>query len=77
MNIESCILAIALGGLIIILNEPLAKLLHIFYHKVLRIEGDKDKVQRTKLVLIINGTIIMLIYAWNLRNALTAAAPGN
>ena len=77
MNIASCILAMVLGGLIIALSEPLAMLLYSFYHKAFGVAITKDRLQRTRLVFLINGTIIMLVYAWSLHNALTATAPGN
>jgi hypothetical protein len=77
MAIESCIVAMIFGGLLIALNEPLAKLLHVFYHKVLGLESTTERLQRTKLIMIINGTIIMIVYAWNLRGLLTAGNPGN
>ena len=77
MAIESCIVAMIMGGLLIALNEPLAKLLHRFYHKILGLESTKERLQRTKLIMIINGTIIIIVYSWNLRNLLASTNPGN
>jgi hypothetical protein len=70
-------MGMTLGGLLIILNEPLAKLLHMFYHKLVGFQSTKEKLQRTKLIFIINGTIVMIMYAWNLHNVLAAPIPGD
>ena len=75
MAIESCIVAMIMGGLLIALNDPLAKLLHRFYHKILGLESTTERLQRTKLIMIINGTIILIVYAWTLRGLLAAANP--
>ena len=77
MTIESCVVAMIIGGLIIAANGPLAKLLHLLYHKLLGIDYTKERLQRTQLVLIINGTVIMILYAWNLHSLLIAPSPGN
>jgi hypothetical protein len=77
MSVESCIVAMIVGGLLIALNEPLAKLLHMFYHKMIGLEINKERLQRTKLILIINGTVIMIVYAWTLRSLLAAPTPSN
>ena len=65
-----------MGGLLIVLNEPLAKLLHMFYHKLVGFQSAREKLQRTELIFIINGAIVMVMYAWNLRNVLTVPIPG-
>jgi hypothetical protein len=72
MTIESCVVAMIIGGLLIAFNEPLARLLHMFY-KLIGLDSTRYRLQRTKLILIINGTIVMIIYGINLRNLLTSA----
>jgi hypothetical protein len=64
-------MAMIIGGLIIALNEPLAKLLHVFY-KLIGLESTRYRLHRTKLILIINGTIVIIVYGFTLRNLLTS-----
>ena len=64
------IIGLILSGLLIVFNEPMAKLSSQIYHRLLGTPITNSMLHRTKISFIIYGTIFLIINAINLKGLL-------
>jgi hypothetical protein len=58
-----CIMGMIMAGLLIVFNEPMARLSSHIYHRLLGTPITNTMVRRTKIAFMIYGTVFMIINA--------------